>query len=413
VVADPVRIRQVITNLAGNAVKFTERGEVVVSVRIDSREDKQLVLHFEVRDTGIGIPPEKQKMIFEAFSQADSSTTRRFGGTGLGLTISTRLVNMMRGQLWVESQPGLGAAFHFTASLEAAEDCAAPLPAAGTALDGQRALIVDDNSTNRRMLTELLTAWKARAGSAACGGEALSAMCAAAEQGDPFQLVLVDVHMPDMDGFELAARIRRFKPAAKAVVLLLSSGERRGDVARCRELGISIYLMKPVRRAELMAAIVEALTGQAKASQDDGEADSRRERPPEAEGPGLRVLVAEDNLVNQRLALRILEKGGHTVVLAGSGTAALEALDEQAFDIVLMDVQMPDMDGLEATSAIRARERGGPVHIPIIAMTAHAMTGDRERCLQAGMDDYLSKPIRAHELLSLLTKYCEANAATD
>ena len=412
VVGDPVRLRQIVVNLVGNAIKFTDHGEVALAVGLATCRDGRLAMHFEVRDTGIGIPRDKQAVIFEAFSQADGSTTRKFGGTGLGLTISSRLVRMMQGEIWVESEPGHGTSFHFTAWFDAADTAGQTLPRDEESWAGMPVLIVDDNATNRRILTELLRRWNMRPASASSGLEALSMLHRAVGHGDPFALVVTDVHMPDMDGFDLAERIKASPQLIEAVVMMLTSEDQRTDLARCRELGITAYLTKPVRRAELRTAIGIALKDRLKAGEKPGTAaemphDPTRNRVRST----LRILLAEDNPVNQRVAIRILEKGGHSVVLAGSGIEAVHALEEQAFDLVLMDVQMPDMDGLAAAAAVRQKERGGSRHIPIIAMTAHAMTGDRERCLAAGMDDYISKPIRARELLHLVAKYAGQVAA--
>jgi CheY-like chemotaxis protein/anti-sigma regulatory factor (Ser/Thr protein kinase) len=405
VVGDSTRLRQIVLNLVGNAIKFTPSGEVVLAVRPEGESAGDVCLHFEIRDTGIGIPHEKQQLIFEAFSQADSSTTRHFGGTGLGLTISSRLVKMMQGQLWVESEPGHGSCFHFTARFGLANDAACLFPADNAPLAGVPVLIVDDNATNRRILTLQLRNWQMRPSSASGGQEALAMLRHASDDGDPFSLVLLDVHMPLMDGFEVAAHIQHSSDFPRAVVMLLSSGQRREDVARCRELGVATYLTKPIRSAELRTAILSVLHGHSPAR-------SARSAEPVVASPSnedqtkLRILLAEDNPVNQRLAQRILQKAGHAVMLAGNGKEALEALADQPFDLILMDVQMPVMDGFETTHAIREQERGGTAHIPIIATTAHAMTGDRERCLAAGMDGYISKPIRARELLDLVAKHC-------
>jgi signal transduction histidine kinase/CheY-like chemotaxis protein len=406
VIGDPVRLRQVVTNLIGNAIKFTERGEVALTARLGSRDGNLVRLHFEVRDTGIGIPLDKQQVIFAAFSQADGSTTRKFGGTGLGLTISSRLVKMMQGRLWVESQPGEGTTFHFTTCFEVVDEFDQPVPADDAVLQGTPVLVVDDNATNRRILTELLWRWNMKPASAATGLEALSMLRGAAERGDPYALVVTDCHMPEMDGFDLAARIRNSPHLTDAVVMMLTSGEQRGDIARCRELQILVHLTKPVRRAELRAAIALALAGRSSSrEQAVSTAIPHQISSGTPEHSRLRILIAEDNLVNQRVALRILEKQGHTVVLAGNGRQALRALDEQAFDVILMDVQMPEMGGFEATAAIRKKEQDGHGHIPIIAMTAHAMIGDRELCLAAGMDDYISKPVRSRLLLDMVEHY--------
>jgi signal transduction histidine kinase/CheY-like chemotaxis protein len=410
-IGDPARLRQVLTNLLGNAIKFTESGEVALAARLDSRAGDEIRLQFSVRDTGIGIPVDKHELIFEAFSQADGSTTRKFGGTGLGLTISSRLVTMMQGRLWVESTPGLGSTFHFTACFGVTNESEQPVPLDEGRMVGTPVLVVDDNATNRRILTELLWSWKMKPASAASGLEALSMLRRASERGDHFALVITDCHMPEMDGFDLAMRIRNSPHLTHSVVMMLTSGERRGDVARCRELGIAIHLTKPVRRAELRAAIAMALTGRPASPKQQsvpetiaGESRPPAPQPSAAHAPA-RILVTEDNLVNQRVALRILQKEGHTVTVAGNGLEALRALEQQTFDVILMDVQMPEMGGFEATAAIREKERLGRPRTPIIAMTAHAMSGDRELCLAAGMDDYLSKPIRARVLLDLIEKY--------
>ena len=408
VVGDPVRLRQVVTNLVGNAIKFTPSGEVALLAGLEVGAGDQVHLHFRVRDTGIGIPVEKQELIFEAFSQADGSTTRKFGGTGLGLTISSRLVKMMQGRLWVESQPGGGSTFHFTACFDAASDAGHPAPADDACLAGIRVLIVDDNATNRRILAELLSRWKMKPVCASGGLEALWKLRRAAECGDHFSLVVTDCHMPDMDGFDLARQIRNSPHLTDSVVMMLTSGERREDVALCKELHIRVHLIKPVRRAELRAAIATALAcGSLPGEQDLAARPTDAENSIRApEHSRFRILVVEDNIVNQRVALRILEKEGHTVVVAGNGREALKTLGEDpTFDLILMDVQMPEMGGFEATAAIRREEREGHRHIPIIAMTAHAMIGDQELCLAAGMDDYISKPVRARLLIDMVEKY--------
>jgi len=408
IVGDPVRVGQIVTNLVGNAIKFTETGEVAVYAALEhAPHDGRLRVRFDIRDTGIGVPADKQKVIFEAFEQADGSTTRKFGGTGLGLTISMRLVKMMDGNIWVDSQPGEGSCFHFTASFGVAGEVEEPHPD-HTYLLGMPALVVDDNSTNRRILTGLLWLWKMRPASAASGMEALGMLRQAAERGDPFSLVLTDCHMPGMDGFDLAARIKNSPHLTEAVIMMLTSGEQKGDIQRCRELGIAAYLTKPVRRAELRSAIVRAVTGRIAPSMTQALARQASAVPA---GAKMRILLAEDNIVNQRVAVRILEKQGYSVVVASNGVEALEAMQGHDFDLVLMDLQMPEMGGFEATGKIRQNEHPGGTHIPIIAMTAHAMTGDRERCIAAGMDDYISKPVRAAALIALVEKYCPVMAA--
>ena len=427
---DPGRLRQIIVNLVGNALKFTETGEVVVSVRV-AREDPQseqssldssslaprpsplAPLHFEVKDTGIGIPADKQRLIFEAFSQADASTTRKYGGTGLGLAISSQLVQMMGGRIWVESEVGHGSTFHFTARFgPATGPVVRPAMARPDRLHGLPVLVVDDNATNRRILEEVLTNWGLRPLAVNGGRPALEALGRAAAAGEPYPLVLLDAHMPEMDGFTLAGHIRQRPEWAGATVVMLTSAGHPEDVARCRELGIDAYLMKPVKQSELFAALLTSLgpsprlaAGAAPPADRPRTSEGDRRRPP------LRVLLAEDNPVNQKLALRLLEKQGHTVVVAGDGNAALAALGRQPFDVVLMDVQMPDLDGFEAARRIRREEKGSGRHVPILAMTAYAMKGDRERCLEAGMDGYLSKPIQPAELFETIDRLVPPAAA--
>jgi CheY-like chemotaxis protein len=395
-------------NLLGNAIKFTAQGEVELEVALKSADAEHMMVHVLVRDTGIGIPLDKQKMIFEPFSQADGSTTRKFGGTGLGLTISARLVEAMQGEIWVESAPAQGSTFHFTARLGVSTESrqiaalAEAIPLAGT-----RVVVVDDNLTNRRILTDMLARWGMQPAPAASGAEALAHMRRGVHAGQPFSLVLTDVHMPEMDGFELVKRIHDAPELVRPVILMLTSGDRSDDLARCRKLGVSSYLTKPVRRAELRLAIVSAIAhSTAPPSREPAPTGGTPDRAPQGpENASLHILLTEDNVVNQRVALRILEKAGHRVSLAENGKAALRILDEQSFDLILMDVQMPEMGGFEATALIREKEARSGRRIPIIAMTAHAMAGDRERCLAAGMDNYLSKPVAASTLLELVSRY--------
>jgi len=404
-IGDPLRIRQVLVNLAGNAIKFTDAGEVAIEIAIDGRSEDQAELHVRVRDTGIGVPEEKQKLIFDAFSQVDGSTTRKYGGTGLGLTISARLVAAMHGRIWVESSLGQGSCFHFTARLGITSE-SAPEPVSETALAGVRVLIVDDNATNRRILADLTRIWGMIPSTAESGPEALRQMRDASEAGHPLSLVLSDVHMPEMDGFQLAEHLAGPPHLADAVILMLTSGEREGDLGRCRELGIATYLNKPVRRSDLLRALTRALTNRSTIEKISAPASPARRLPQELRhGAPARILLAEDNVINQHVARSILQKAGHSVIVAGNGQEALSILRRQSFDLVLMDVQMPEVDGFEATAAIRENELGTDRRLPIIAMTAHAMKGDRERCLAAGMDGYISKPICASDLLDLVDKY--------
>ena len=396
---DPGRLRQVLTNLLDNSMKFTERGEVNVRIEQESIERDTTVLHFSVQDTGIGISPGKLSTIFESFTQADGSTARRFGGTGLGLTISRRLVEMMGGQIWVESTVGQGSTFHFTARFSVSRALNSLEPLEKVHLRNIRILVVDDNCTNRRILESLLVSWGMRPTLAEDGLQALQALEQALEAGEPFPLVLTDADMPQMDGFALAERIRQNPQLSGATILMLTSVGQRGDAAQCRAVGLAAYLTKPIGHSELLEAILSVLGA---GPQENGPLLVTRHSLREGKRL-LRILLAEDNLVNQKLALRLLEKYGHSAVVANNGREALDRLENERFDLVLMDVQMPEMDGFDVTAAIREKEQGTGEHIPIIAMTAHVMQGDRERCLAAGMDGYVSKPIRPKDLLDAIT----------
>ncbi len=397
-VGDPGRLGQVLTNLIGNAIKFTERGEVSVGVR-RVLEDPSL-LHFSVIDTGIGIPEEKRALIFEAFRQADDSITRRFGGTGLGLAISARLVEMMGGRIWVESGPGsLGSAFHFTAHLEAVEG-GGPI-STGHILAGASALIVDDNATLRSLLTEAIRSWGMETETAPDGETALTMLSARHAMGRPFDVVLLDSQMPGASGLDVAGSMRIAR--METPVVLMSVLADRQAAERAKALGVAARLNKPLRQCELLEAIRAVLSGQMQTQ--CGRAPGNRSSAP------LRILIAEDNPVNQRLTLRLIEKLGHQATVVSSGREAVEAVTRKTFDAVLMDAQMPDMDGYEATAAIRARERGIGRHIPIIAVTANATCGDDRNCLEAGMDGYLSKPIDAEQLAALLASFAPAPEA--
>jgi len=421
VVGDTVRIRQILTNLTGNAIKFTESGEVVVEVGVTEVRGEDAELQFTVRDTGVGIPKDKQALIFDPFSQADGSTTRQFGGTGLGLTISARLVAAMSGRIWVDSHPGRGSQFHFAMYLPTVSAPVRSWPGLA-ALAGLDVMVVDDNRTNRKILVETLKGWGLRPVAASSVQDALTQLAEMSAAGTPVSLVLTDAHMPGMDGFRLAAEIKRVPTLADAVVLMLTSGDYQDDLKRCHEIGVAAYLTKPVRRADLQAAITKAMHGELR--------PVARPRPPSAliappstqagiaptgaGGAVRRVLVVEDNATNQKLVLAILARAGYGAVVAESGQAALDVLRDQRnrFDLILMDVQMPGMDGLETTAMIRQVE-GGERRIPIIAVTARAMQGDRDRCLAAGMDDYIAKPIHPAGLFALLERYLSPSISPD
>ena len=404
---DSSRLRQILTNLVGNAIKFTRYGEVSLKASLVNTVGNAVTLHFVVSDTGIGIPPEKQKLIFESFAQADTSTTREFGGSGLGLTISRRLVEMMGGQIWVESKVGEGSQFHFTIHVNAVDTVMtnATIVTQPELLHGVKVLIVDDNRTNRRILDGLLRHWKMRPTTVEDGEQALYKAIAAREDGEPFELIVTDMHMPKMDGFDLIKRIRERPGLVTSTVMMLTSGGQGGDTRRCEELGVAAHLLKPVRQSELRDALIRAVGSKSQLLSEPASVNAYPARR-ESSKP-LRVLLAEDNSVNQLLATRLLEKRGHYVKVTGNGREALAALEQARYDLVLMDVQMPEMDGIEATLAIREKEKRTGMHQPVVALTAMVIKGDRERCIAAGMDGYLSKPIRQHQLDEILESYSE------
>lgn len=397
-VGDPHRLRQVLVNLVGNAIKFTEQGEILLQVTPEPDGDGNVMLHFRVADTGIGIPAEKFGSIFEAFEQADQSTTRKFGGTGLGLAISARLVALMGGRIWVESEIGHGSTFHFTMRFQACEAGVRQPPASPDLLQGLRVLIVDDNSTNRRILAEMLASW-GMVPVLVCDADAALAELKQPAGGQEYGLVLTDVHMPGQSGFDLVRRARESGVYSRGVVVMLTSGDRSEDVETCRDLGVSTYLIKPIKQSELFNAILQALGAAHHEQWASATAANAREA-----SRSLNVLLAEDSMINQKLAVGLLERWGHRVTVANDGREAVTRTQHQSFDVILMDIQMPELDGLDATREIRLQEAATGAHTPIIAMTAHALQGDRERCLAVGMDDYLTKPIRFEQLFDRLER---------
>lgn len=411
VLADPVRLRQILLNLLGNAIKFTDQGEAFVSVEVDALHAEAVDLHFQVRDTGMGIPKDKQRMIFEAFAQADGSTTRRYEGTGLGLSISSRLVELMQGHLSVESDVGQGSTFHFTVRFgcQNPHKRRASLPGVARAA---RVLVVDDNGTHREILRELLLGWGFVPTMVENGTVALATVERAEQTQGRFDVMLIDASMPDMDGFALAHALQR-RGCTTAVILMLTTVGRRGGRATDRDSRIAAYLTKPIKQDDLLQAIVRLLGADIVGK--EAALLPNRPSPQSPRRSALKVLLAEDNVINQRLMVRLLENAGHQVTLARTGVAALDAIatTKPPFDIVLMDVQMPEMDGFEATAAIRAREQATGGHLPLVALTAHAMRGDRERCLEAGFDGYVSKPIHFQDLFDTIDELVAAPRAGD
>ena len=401
---DPNRLRQVLTNLVGNAVKFTISGEVVVTVTVESAEQGRSTLLFTVRDTGVGIDPQHQERIFQAFEQADTSTTRRYGGTGLGLAISRSMVEAMGGRIWIESAAGAGTTVSFTAVFEDAPTQAETelAPDLGD-LKNVLTLVVDDNASNRRILVELTRHWGMRSLGAASGLEGIAELESAAKHGQPYHLVLLDEAMPGMNGLEVVALIQANPLLSAVVIMMLCSSDQFESAARCRQLGVASYLVKPIRPAELLASIRAGL-GMRSAQPDVSH------RPRATVDRALSILVAEDNIFNQKLAHALLNKMGHEVTLACDGREAFEKWSHGNFDLILMDVQMPDMDGVEATARIRAMEKRTGAHIPIIAVTAHAMSGDRERYLSADMDEYIAKPVSYKHLMEAIDRFFDFEA---
>src|SRR5262249_27044224 len=398
---DPVRLRQVLTNLVGNAVKFTFAGEVVVRVALEKRTERDALIRFAVTDTGIGIPEHMQRLIFQPFTQADNSTTRKYGGTGLGLAIASHLVQMMGGTISAESREGSGSTFRFNARFFLARYAHGNSENNGLPKDVS-VLVVDDNAISRNILGDILLSWNMKPAVADGAQRALTLLAEAKAMGKPFRLALVDAQMPQADGYYLAEQISREDSPETSVVVMLTATDVHRGAARCRELGICAYVAKPAKESELLTAIKTALGCNhrvvEKQSAQTGLAGTTA-RP-------LRILLAEDNRINQILTTRLLQKRGHSVAIADTGKAALELTERESFDLILMDIQMPEIDGLEVAATIRRRERPGGKRTPIIAMTAHAMVGDRDRCLRAGMDHYLSKPLDRKQLFAAIEHVC-------
>ncbi|HEV2118064.1 MAG TPA: response regulator [Terriglobales bacterium] len=401
---DPGRLRQIVLNLVNNGIKFTERGEVVLFVDQESRDEEIVELHFRVVDTGIGIPAEKQGMLFQAFAQADSSISRKFGGTGLGLAICARLVSLMGGRIWLESTEGGGSTFHFTARF----GIAPPLPPEPPTVDLEQVpiLIVDDNATNRQILTEYAEGWGMRPLAVGNSEAALDALRLAHCAGAPFRVLLIDRRMPGIDGFTLAQRVQRDPELAGPIIMMLTSDGQRGDGARCRQMGICVYLVKPIHRPDLLHAICLVLgheSGQRPALiTRHSLRESRRK---------LSILVAEDNAVNRTVIVSFLQKMGHSVSVADDGEQVLALVQEQRFDLLFMDIRMPKLDGMSATAELRRREReGGGGHLPVIAMTASVLPEDRESCLAAGMDAFIAKPVDFDSVRDEIERFCGVNS---
>ncbi|HEX8089074.1 MAG TPA: response regulator, partial [Blastocatellia bacterium] len=400
-IGDPGRLRQIVVNLVGNAIKFTNVGEVVVGVEAKPQPAGVVLLHLRVTDTGVGIPQQKQKLIFEAFTQSDGSTSRKYGGSGLGLAITAQLASLMGGAIWVESEPGKGSTFHTTLRFGVQIDSVATPNLVPANVSGLPVLVVDDNATNRRILDDMFRGWHMNPTMVDSGEAALNCLKAASDSGKPFAVIVIDSNMPRMDGFSLTERIKDDPLLARPAIMMLTSTQQRHDIERCKQLGIVSYLIKPITQSSLLDAILKVL----------GPLDSENQICASPRGPArvssrsLRVLLAEDNPVNQKLAIGLLKKNGHSVCVAENGREAIAALERGRFDIVLMDIQMPEMNGFEATAHIREMERETGAHIPIVAMTANAIKGDREKCLDAGMDSYISKPIAANEFFRVIESF--------
>ena len=415
-VGDLGRLRQILVNLVGNAIKFTDDGEIVVRVETESCQADNVELHFTVTDTGIGIAADKQRTIFDSFSQADGSATRKYGGTGLGLAISSQLAGMMSGRMWVESDPGKGSSFHFTAAFGLQESTHDAPETSRDELSALRVLVVDDNETNRNVLAQQLSNWGANTTIAADAPSAIETMRQATE---PFDLAIVDGDMPGMDGFALAEQIQQNPAMARTVLLLALATRIQGLTDQCERIGVASHLVKPVFERNLLEAIRGALGRRPSSDlrygqhvQGKAQSDVNEPRPGLSDRRSLRILLAEDNVVNQMLTVRTLERKGHQVVVVHDGTEVLPALRQEQFDLILMDVQMPNMDGFEATAAIRRAEQtegGAGRHIPIIALTASAEGDDRRRCLESGMDEYVTKPIDGQSVFEIIDNVLAAH----
>jgi PAS domain S-box-containing protein len=408
---DPLRLKQVLINLLKNAIKFTEKGHILLKAQAEGEWEPGFPkLHFSVTDTGIGIPPEKQRLIFDSFTQSESSMTRKYGGTGLGLTISRSLVEMMGGALWVESRQGEGSTFHFTTRFRRGACKAETRQKRIPDLRGKRVLVVDDHAVNRMSLRKYLESWEMEVTEATDGFDGLEKIRGAERENRPYPFMILDCMMPDLDGFGVIETLRRQGECRSCIIFMLSSLDQQGDRARCRNLGVAQFLVKPISPSSLFNAILQALD-QSQKREEDKPLDSARPEELTTLSQDMKVLVAEDNPVNQKLATRLLDKIGLSAQTAVNGVEVLKALEQGRYDLILMDVQMPEMDGVEATKRIREREERTGEHVPIVALTAHSLVGDRERFLEAGMDDYLSKPISAAELYQMVRKYIPRRAA--
>ena len=395
VVGDPGRLGQILSNLVGNAVKFTEKGEINVSVKEESRTDDRVGLLITVADTGIAISESKQQVIFDVFTQGDGSMTRKYGGSGLGLAICLQLVELLGGRIWVESKVGAGSKFHV--SLNYALPPASekePGPSAPPDMTGRSALIIDDNGSSRRILSRMLSAWNLKVSESENAGRAITILDQSRLAGAPYSALLIDPYLPGSDSFILMDYLKQNPQAVKTAIIMLGSKSSRGDASPWIKMGVSNYLAKPVKSSQFLE-VLNAIMGNSRPA----EAQKEKVPVPQVQSRNrYRILVVEDNAVNRKVAFHILEKQGHQVVEVENGKEALAALERHIFDLILMDVQMPVMDGFEATAAIRNKEKTSGAHIPIIALTAHAMKGDRDRCLQAGMDDYICKPLDPKEV---------------